>query len=96
MHRILRKSLATVLALPATVSIALLCLYQKTLSPDHSPLRHLYPYGYCRHEPTCSEYAKEMLKKRAFPVAMGLIVKRLVSCNPWKKPADERLRSFIE
>jgi putative component of membrane protein insertase Oxa1/YidC/SpoIIIJ protein YidD len=34
--------------------------YQYTLSPDHGPLKALNPYGYCRHEPTCSEYVRSM------------------------------------
>ncbi len=90
-----RKALATVCALPATISVAAVNLYQVTLSPDHGPLRHLYPYGFCRHEPTCSEYAKDMLHKRSLPVALVLITRRILSCHPFTKLSDEKLRSVI-
>ncbi len=91
-----RKPLAILSALPATVSILFIHLYQKTLSPDHGPLRHLFPYGFCRHEPTCSEYGIDVLKKRNYFVALALIVKRIAGCNPWTKPTDDRLRKVIE
>jgi putative membrane protein insertion efficiency factor len=90
-----RKALATVLAVPATVFVMMIRLYQIVLSPDHSWLRHLYPYGYCRHEPTCSAYAIEALKHSPLPVALWRIIKRILSCNPWKKTTDERLRVAV-
>lgn len=67
-------------------SIFLLTLYQKILSPDHSVWAKLiYPYGYCRYYPTCSEYAKETLTIYAFPTALKLILKRVLRCNPWAR-----------
>ncbi|MBP7113919.1 MAG: membrane protein insertion efficiency factor YidD [Candidatus Peribacteraceae bacterium] len=90
-----RKALATVCGLPATISVALVRVYQYTLSPDHGPLRHLYPHGFCRHEPTCSQFAIETLRIRRYPVAIFLIIRRILSCNPWKTPDDERLRACI-
>lgn len=91
-----RKALATVLAVPATVFITMIRLYQIVLSPDHSWLRHLYPYGYCRHEPTCSSYAIDSLKHSPLPIALWKIIKRILSCNPWRKPSDAKLRAVIE
>ena len=32
--------------------------YQHTLSFDHGPMKVLYPYGYCRFHPSCSEYCR--------------------------------------
>jgi putative membrane protein insertion efficiency factor len=96
MHSIFRKALAILFWLPATASIMLVRIYQKTLSPDHGLLKVLYPYGYCRHQPTCSEYAILTLKKELYPVALFLIIKRLLSCHPWKQPSDERLKSIIK
>lgn len=90
-----RKALATVYALPATISVLLVRTYQHTLSPDHGPLRHLYPYGYCRHQPTCSEYAIETLQKKRYPLAILLIIRRILSCNPFTKVSDEKLREVI-
>lgn len=90
-----RKASATVLALPATISIACIRLYQRTLSPDHGFVRHLYPYGFCRHELTCSEYAISVFRTRNFFVAAFLTVKRVASCNPWTKISDEKLKKAV-
>jgi len=70
-------------------------LYQHTLSPDHGPLKSLYRYGYCRHSPTCSKYAVDVLQQRSLPIALFLITKRLLSCHPWKKPSKERILEAI-
>ncbi len=96
MRKHLRKALATVFSLPAIVSVAAIHLYQLTLSPDHGPLRHLYPHGYCRHHPTCSDYAIATLKVRSFPIAILLTAKRILSCNPWTKVSDEKLKAVIK
>ena len=50
--------------LPRKLIAWLIVGYQHTLSPDHGPLKALNPYGYCRHSPTCSEYAKKMIMER--------------------------------
>ena len=91
----LRKALATVSKLPAIVSIAVVRVYQRTLSPDHGSLRHLFPYGFCRHEPTCSQYAIDVLKNRNYIIALGLIVKRIASCNPWTKVSEQRINVIL-
>ena len=90
------KPLATVLAIPAMASVLCIRIYQRTISPDHGWMRHLYRYGYCRHEPTCSQYAIDQLKIRSFPVALWRIMKRILSCHPWKKISDERLKKAVQ
>lgn len=75
--------------------IFLIGLYQQTLSPDHGPLKDLYPYGYCRHEPTCSEYSKQVIASRGALIGSLLTIKRVLSCNPFAKPSDEKLRKLI-
>lgn len=80
----------------ATPFIALVRVYQVTLSPDHSWLAGAFPYGFCRHEPTCSEFAMEKLHKESLPKALWLIFKRVVSCNPWTKVSEERMRKIAE
>lgn len=72
-------------------AIALITFYQRTLSPDHGPLKALYPHGYCRHSPTCSEYAKEIIARRGFFLGVPRAVLRVLSCNPWTKPSDEKI-----
>ena len=74
------------------VIVLLITLYQKTVSPDHGPFRFLWPYGFCRQIPTCSEYAKEMMHSRGIPCGTVLAVKRIVQCNPWTRLSDEKLR----
>ncbi|ALM10030.1 MAG: hypothetical protein PeribacterA2_0661 [Candidatus Peribacter riflensis] len=77
--------------LPRKTMVALITLYQQTLSPDHGPLRHLYRYGYCRHEPTCSEYGKRVIAERGAVIGCLLTAKRLLTCHPWRKPSSERI-----
>ena len=36
----------------------------------------------CRFDPSCSQFAKEALETRSFPVAVSLILSRLARCNP--------------
>lgn len=90
----MRNLLHNIWHLPRNLIVLLLRGYQKTLSPDHGPLRHLHPYGYCRHSPTCSMYAIDVLTRRGAVVGTLLSIKRVLSCNPWSKPSDERLQEL--
>lgn len=56
-------------------------VYQKTLSPDHGLLKALYPFGYCKFYPSCSEYARLVLLRDGL-VGIPKIVYRVVRCNP--------------
>jgi len=91
-----RKALATVFWLPATTSLLLVRGYRLILSPDHSWVRHFFPYGYCRHEPTCSTYAETELQTTLFPVAILRIGKRIASCHPWGKTDEKRLQEAVK
>lgn len=77
--------------LPRTIVILLLRAYQATLSPDHGPLKGLYTYGYCRHEPTCSAYGIQVLYRRGLLIGTALLVWRVLGCHPWKKPSKEKM-----
>ena len=47
------------------ILIKIIELYQKTLSPDHSFwAKSMDKPPYCRHIPSCSDYAKEAIEKR--------------------------------
>ncbi len=65
--------------------IAIIRLYQATISPDHGILRKRY--GHCPLYPSCSQYAIEALNK--YGVLRGTIkaVARVVRCTPLTKPA---------
>lgn len=79
----MKAALQTIWHLPRNLMIGLIWLYQQTLSPDHGPLKHLYDYGVCKHEPTCSKYGQQMLQERGFIIGVLLSIKRVLSCNPW-------------
>jgi len=61
--------------------------YQKTLSPDHGWLKVRYPYGYCRHYPSCSEYTKQAVIHNGSLKGLSLGVKRVLRCNPFVQPS---------
>lgn len=68
-----------------TILIFLITLYQKTLSPDHGPLRHIFKGGYCKFHPTCSEYTKQSIKKNGSVIGIAKGIKRILKCNPCSK-----------
>ena len=67
------------------LAIGLIRLYQKTLSLDHGPLKFLYPNGYCKFHPTCSEYACQAIERYGLLKGWTLAVKRVLRCNPWSQ-----------
>lgn len=77
--------------LAQNLTLALIRLYQKTLSPDHGLGRYFYPQGACIYRPTCSEYAFESIRR--FGVGRGVIMsaKRLARCHPWHEPGYDPL-----
>jgi len=87
----MRNPLFFLWLLPRKTIVMVITLYQHTLSPDHGPLKHLYRYGYCRHEPTCSEFGKRMVTERGAVIGGFLTIMRLLTCHPWKKPSPERI-----
>ena len=74
---------ATLVFLPRLSAMALIRLYQQTLSPDHGFPRHLYPHGYCRFTPTCSEYGHEAIRTRGLTIGVAMSVWRILRCNPF-------------
>lgn len=57
-------------------------VYQKTISPDHGPLKSVLPYGVCRFTPTCSEYMDQAVEKYGWHgVVLGL--RRILRCHPF-------------
>jgi uncharacterized protein len=59
--------------------------YQKTLSFDHGWFSYLYPYGYCRFRPTCSEYTYQAVEKYGIIKGGFMGLKRVIRCNPFNK-----------
>jgi len=59
--------------------------YQRTLSFDHGPMKALYQNkgGFCRFEPTCSEYTFQAIEKYGAIKGSYLGFKRILRCTPW-------------
>lgn len=70
---------------PKMVVLRTIRLYQRLISPDHGPLRFLYPHGFCRFYPTCSAYTYEAVDR--FGIIRGLLLGtvRIFRCTPWSK-----------
>lgn len=66
--------------------------YQRTWSPDHSPRKALYPYGYCRYYPTCSQYAYESIDRYDVLIGGLMALWRVLRCNPWSKGGHDPVK----
>jgi len=73
------------------IAIGLIKFYQKTLSFDHGPLKIFYPHGFCRFNPTCSEYGLEAIKKYGIIKGGIKTIWRILRCNPWNKGGNDPL-----
>ena len=74
------------------IAVTLIRLYQRTLSPDHSWLAHRFPGGYCRFQPTCSQYTLEAIEKYGVLKGSGLGTVRIIRCNPWNPGGYDPVR----
>ncbi len=64
-------------------------IYQKTLSPDHGWFRAKWPYGYCRYQPTCSQYAIDALHAHGAIKGSAKAAWRILRCNPFAQPGAD-------
>lgn len=73
-------------------ALGLIALYQKTLSPDHGWFKGRYPAGYCKFQPTCSQYTYQAIDKYG-TIKGGLMgAKRILRCNPWSKGGQDPVK----
>jgi len=77
---------------PRYLVLAMIRVYQKTLSLDHGPLSRLFPYGYCRFHPTCSEYGYQAIEKYGIIKGGVKAMWRILRCNPWNKGGHDPLK----
>ena len=66
--------------LPALALLALIRLYQRTVSPALPAL--LGPGCGCRFAPTCSHYAADAIRTHGALAGTWLATRRLVKCTP--------------
>ncbi len=69
---------------PSFLAQALIVIYQKTLSPDHGPIAHLYGRRVCRYFPTCSEYGFEAIGRFGLLRGSWMTMRRIARCTPWQ------------
>jgi len=69
--------------LPRWAVLKLIRFYQKTLSFDHGPLSVIFPQGFCRFHPTCSEYGYQAIKQHGLLRGARLSLWRVLRCNPF-------------
>ena len=74
------------------IAVRLIKFYQKTLSFDHGPLKQLYPNGFCRFNPSCSQYGIEAIEKYGIIKGGFKAAWRVIRCNPWNKGGNDPLR----
>ncbi len=72
--------------------VFLLRLYQRTLSLDHGPFSILYPYGFCRYYPSCSEYARRAIDNFGVIKGVQLSIKRIFRCTPFHRPKVDEVK----
>jgi hypothetical protein len=65
------------------IILALIKIYQKTLSLDHGVLSYFYSERLCRFHPTCSEYTYQAIAKYGVFRGGFMGIKRIIRCHPW-------------
>lgn len=69
------------------ILIQIIKIYQHTLSPDHGLFRAKWPYGFCRYQPTCSQYAIDALEHHGVIQGSAKAAWRILRCNPFAQPS---------
>lgn len=72
--------------------IKILKIYQRTISFDHGALKYLFPFGYCRFLPTCSDYAIMAIAKHGVAKGGLKAIWRVLRCNPFSKGGWDPLK----
>ncbi len=73
------------------IARAVIKIYQKLISPDHGRLSFLFPYGYCRFNPTCSVYVDQAISRYGLIRGSYKGLKRLLRCHPWNLGGNDPL-----
>ncbi|MFZ4648558.1 MAG: membrane protein insertion efficiency factor YidD [Patescibacteria group bacterium] len=76
---------------PRHLVILIIRFYQRNLSFDHSSLKALYPRGFCRFNPSCSEYSIQAIEKYGIFKGGAIACWRVLRCNPFNKGGNDPL-----
>ena len=77
------------------LTLFLIRVYQKTISPDHGVIKFFLRRGVCIYQPTCSEYAHQAIKEFGIAKGAWLGAKRLARCHPWHAGGNDPLKISI-
>ena len=77
---------------PRFLAGKLIRLYQRTLSFDHGPFKFLYPHGFCRFNPTCSDYTYQAIQKYGLWKGGWKGAWRILRCNPFSKGGNDEVK----
>lgn len=77
---------------PRLLVVKLIKIYQKTLSFDYGPMKGMFPYGFCRFTPSCSEYGSQAIEKYGVIKGGFITMYRILRCNPWNKGGHDPLK----
>lgn len=81
-----------IFVLPRIFALKIIEIYQKTLSFDHGFLKYMFPNGYCRYKPTCSQYAYQAIAKYGLIRGGIMGAWRVMRCNPWSKGGEDPIK----
>jgi hypothetical protein len=45
----------------------------------------MFPHGFCIYEPTCSDYAYEVIEKKGLIIGVPRALWRIIRCNPFSR-----------
>ena len=77
---------------PRYLAVRLLKIYQKVFSFDHGIFKFLYPNGFCRFQPTCSDYAIQAIEKYGFIEGGFKAIGRVARCHPFNPGGFDPLK----
>ena len=75
MKNIINKILSALSAVVSWMLLLPIVFYQRCITPFTPPS--------CRFTPTCSEYARQAIRKHGPVKGLGLAIWRILRCNPW-------------